>query len=222
MKQVTFALLLTAMILISCKKKTETTTTKTPPPAITSTSYMPLAVGNYWVYDMYQLDTSGTEISMNRTDSIYVEKDTTVGGRKYYYCNEAGAGNMAGAIQFCGKWLADSAGYVFSLGHELNYFYGYNYIDTRVNDTVHVDTTGYQVVYFQVPGNFSNDVEPAGTFSGLAMNTMLRYLNPNPHSFSSVFEFSNYASGVGLCHMRTSFVNVPKTGNVWRLKKYHV
>lgn len=54
------------------------------PPSSSGSNYTQLKVGNYWIYERYNLDTNGVETPLNKTDSSYVEKDTMVNSKIYY------------------------------------------------------------------------------------------------------------------------------------------
>ncbi|MBL7755073.1 MAG: hypothetical protein JNM44_11400 [Chitinophagaceae bacterium] len=73
----TLALVSTA--IYSCKKK------KTdPPPATLYANYAQLKVGNYWVYEQFEIDIAGNAASKNIFDSCYVEKDTMINAKSYF------------------------------------------------------------------------------------------------------------------------------------------
>ncbi|MEW5843586.1 MAG: hypothetical protein AB1775_10025 [Bacteroidota bacterium] len=46
-------------------------------------SYFPLSVGNYWVYKIYDADSTLNFKDQNQIDSIYVQKDSLVNGNVY-------------------------------------------------------------------------------------------------------------------------------------------
>ena len=64
-----FGVLMT-FIFTSCTKDS---TTQTPSPNFTQ-----LKVGNYWVYERFNVDASGTATATGILDSCYVEKDTII------------------------------------------------------------------------------------------------------------------------------------------------
>lgn len=47
-------------------------------------NYAQLKVGNYWIYELYTVDSLGNATSLNQFDSAYVEKDTLINGKTYY------------------------------------------------------------------------------------------------------------------------------------------
>lgn len=61
----------------SCKKDDDNNT-------ITYPDYANLKVGNYWVYQRFEIDTLGVETALDIYDSCYVEKDTLINGITYF------------------------------------------------------------------------------------------------------------------------------------------
>jgi len=80
-----FCIILISTLIYSCKKEDEIIE---PNPAnITATSYpnfAQLKVGNYWVYEQFDVDSNGTSVSKNLFDSCYVEKDTIINSNLYF------------------------------------------------------------------------------------------------------------------------------------------
>ena len=82
MKKVVVSILVLTLLFIGCSKEKLSQT-----PLVSeeqeNTDHMPLAIGNYWVYDYYTLDSLGNE-SFSNSDSVYINKDTTINGNKYF------------------------------------------------------------------------------------------------------------------------------------------
>jgi hypothetical protein len=69
----------------SCKKKEEKVECVTEEtPVVSYDNYYPLKVGNYWIYERYQINGDNTTTKMNEVDSSYVEKDTLINNKTYY------------------------------------------------------------------------------------------------------------------------------------------
>jgi len=207
----------------SCKKDTAVTppvaakNNSTPSP--TSTSYINLQVGNYWVYNIYNVDTAGVETFANSTDSVYIQKDTIVGGKTYYYFNHVNstAALYQDNMPMIYNWVTDSSGFLKGISH-------YVLLDpVHLNDTIKTDTMTYGVILYVLPQTFTNEVVPAGTFSGVSMNTRMRYTHPNPFNGNPLsVNYYKYATGIGLCHSKTGYVSQPKSGYSWQLLRYHI
>lgn len=80
-----FLVLTSMFIIFSCKKKKDDLTPITPNPTPEKyPDYSNLKTGNYWVYQVYEIDSSGNEISTQGLDSVYIEKDTIINGKVYF------------------------------------------------------------------------------------------------------------------------------------------
>ncbi|WP_018343379.1 hypothetical protein [Cytophaga aurantiaca] len=71
------AALMPAMIF-SCKRNNE------PTPSVTYPNFSQLKVGNYWIYEQFDISSTGDATSRNIFDSCYVEKDTIIKGNTYF------------------------------------------------------------------------------------------------------------------------------------------
>ncbi|MBK9399676.1 MAG: hypothetical protein IPN36_02105 [Bacteroidetes bacterium] len=82
MKQKTLVLTAALMTLLvySCKKDSDSGAI----PDAFYPNYSQLKVGNYWVYEQFDIDNSGNATSNNTFDSCYVEKDTIINGKTYF------------------------------------------------------------------------------------------------------------------------------------------
>jgi len=58
-------------------------TEPTPTHTITYPNFSQLKVGNYWVYEQFDIDATGNATSKNTFDSCYVEKDTIINSKTY-------------------------------------------------------------------------------------------------------------------------------------------
>ena len=69
------------IVLFSCKKDQ----LEIPEPSpITYPNYGQLKVGNYWVYERFEIDTNGNETPLGIIDTCYIEKDTLIDGKTYF------------------------------------------------------------------------------------------------------------------------------------------
>jgi hypothetical protein len=72
-------------LFFSCKKDpTVILTQSTNNTSVNNDTMLPLAVGNYWIYQMSRDDSSGTYTMLNDIDSLYIEKDSMISGELYY------------------------------------------------------------------------------------------------------------------------------------------
>lgn len=76
-----YLLIFSAFFIASCT--TDDTSINTGVTDPTTKEYYPLTVGSYWVYDVYEADTSLTKLTLVETDSVVVIKDTVINGSTY-------------------------------------------------------------------------------------------------------------------------------------------
>jgi hypothetical protein len=69
-----------AVFAISCDDDDNVTP---GPPNVVYSDYSSLKVGNYWVYQRFNIDNAGNETATTTFDSCYVEKDTVINGITY-------------------------------------------------------------------------------------------------------------------------------------------
>jgi len=67
------------ILLSSCNKDDGSTPSGSQP-----LNYLPLKVGNYWIYQHYDIDTSGNETMTARIDSMVITRDTIIRDKQYF------------------------------------------------------------------------------------------------------------------------------------------
>lgn len=107
MRLLHYILILIVLLLVSCKKDKEIPKDEPIVPSqATPKNYAKLAVGNYWIYQRFKIDTNGVTTPLNAFDSCYVSSQTTLGGDTYY---EMYRPNSYGTPY---SYLRDSAGWI--------------------------------------------------------------------------------------------------------------
>jgi len=76
-----YLLIFSALFIASCSTDDASINPGVADP--TTKEYYPLTVGSYWVYDVYEADTSWTKLTLLQTDSVVVIKDTVINGSTY-------------------------------------------------------------------------------------------------------------------------------------------
>jgi hypothetical protein len=92
-------------ILFSCKKDK---VIDNIPPETTYPDFAKLKVGNYWVYQLFDVDTAGIGTPENKFDSCYIEKDTVINCKTYFKFYR----KSSSAIQLHNFFVRDSLHYV--------------------------------------------------------------------------------------------------------------
>lgn len=209
---------LATIFISSCKKDKDIVPTPPATPApITYDNYSKLAVGNYWIYQKYTIDSLGNILATYGTDSCYVEKDTIINAQTYYkvfrpdpiffqdYTFERDS--LSYIVTSTGKIIFSSTDFttVFSLNYYIN-----PPIDTVskveikmadkdmiVNAPLGIFTTSnYKIAY---------DIHPPHNVAG-------RYRNVN----------TRYAKDIGIVIERLPFFASSPNYTERRLLRYHV
>ena len=96
-----------ALLAFSCNNDDD----QHQPAPVTFPNYSQLKVGNYWIYQRFQID-NGTVTPLNIYDSVYVEKDSVMNGNRYYYLNKPD--DFTPYKSVISGWLRDSLHYTLS------------------------------------------------------------------------------------------------------------
>jgi len=87
MKKVMLTTLVLSLVILGCSKEKEEAVIVHIPLVnnnVTTEKHMPLAVGNYWIYETINIDTLGNETTLTGIDSAYIDRDTIINGNTYY------------------------------------------------------------------------------------------------------------------------------------------
>ncbi len=103
MKRIILVAFIAVFAFSSCKKD-ETKTEPNPPETVLD--YLPLAVGNYWVYERSTCDSTWENCNSVSIDTNFVTKDTLINGLNYYKIE--GKNLVDNKTQF----VRDSLGYI--------------------------------------------------------------------------------------------------------------
>lgn len=200
------ALLMGTIALYSCRKASQSTSGAFNPTPNTYSLTMGMKKGNYWIYQLYRIDTAGVE-TPGITDSVYVDKDTVINGRIYYKFVEA-------SVNY---YWRDSSEYILNPDGEIIYT-GANFADTfwkKYNDP-------YLLVYKKMADKGLTISVPAGTFATNTMQTTYSYLPGSGSYYAGKNRYWNvrFANGIGIV------VQTTLLGDYYyyerRLLRYHV
>lgn len=81
MKRLMFVAISILFVFIACKK---TDPTIVPDPKESVLEYMPLKVGNYWVYETYSCDSGEVNCAPVSIDTSWITKDTLINSESYF------------------------------------------------------------------------------------------------------------------------------------------
>lgn len=194
-----------SILTFSCKK-TSTDTASVPKP-----DYYQLKVGNYWIYQHFTIDSNGVAIPENKWDSVYIEKDTVIGGNTY--CKEWEATPIGPNLFSC---IRDSSGYlVNNLGYRLC-------SDDNFTDTLFVDSANQFLFmgYLKMTGKDSLVSVPSGTFPSITSRMKVVPTQPgDPHPIR--YSYYVYGKSIGRIKSHNFYYNADQHFEV-RLVRYKV
>jgi len=216
MKKV-FLLIGIILAIIACKKSDNSNDNP-----ISSTSYFPLAKGNYWIYKEYEIDTNSVEAQLETIDSINVTNDTIINGKKYYVIyHDRNTSSFGNFVLDEYKYVRDSSGYLVKIDGGI-VFSVCNFTDALVKrvssfgqDTLSIVTGKMEKVTEQInvpAGSFNDVLNLKGT---VVLGRQFSYLK-RPHYVNNY-----YAKNVGLI-LKSTFELYDGTVFEVRLLRYKI
>ncbi|MEP0365542.1 MAG: hypothetical protein ABJN36_08670 [Cyclobacteriaceae bacterium] len=164
------------------------------------TEFTNLEIGNYWVYDWFEIEPDGTESSFNKSDSLYIEKDTTISNRTYFVRSGTFLDKSKRELLF------DSANSIFLYpSRELLFT-----LDESVEITVNYGSEGNPIAIgtYSLDRNETTIVVPAGEFECLNYRGLTESLEAD-YPYGTRINSNLYSNGTGLILMQTQFYSSP-------------
>jgi flagellar hook protein FlgE len=193
MKHTTFlAMALLALLALACKKESNE-----PDPVATAADYYMLKTGNYWIYEGYQIDSTGVAVSTGEFDSAYIEKDSVINGYTYYKLVEQPFGLGIPVAVF----LRDSSGYLVDTA-------GIRHAsETNFTDTLYVDNDLPELytAFMMMTGRDSVVTVPAGNFTSITARLTVVPSPPNTAGFPTRYVYGVFAKNTGKIKSHTFF-----------------
>ncbi len=154
MKRVMLSVGISILFLTACKKENPV---NIPPEQTPALAYeFPAKEGSYWVYDCYEVDSNGVEISLNTVDSVFILGDTLINGNTYaIHKGQYFGGSYSTYFQ------RDSMGYI--VGNHGNVVF--KYVD--FNTPIASGSDGLWDYYIRVLEDEAPITVPTGTFQSL-------------------------------------------------------
>jgi hypothetical protein len=189
-------------IVMACKKKKEAEPAQAavpvnnpPPVTFTAKQYLSMNTGNYWVYQVQQVDTAGVVIN-TFLDSCYVNDSMVVRGRKFY--------SVSNNVLLTG-YFADSANCIIGNDGCIKYRIGTNN-DTISKTSYSQGGSWYNLYYVMenTPTSFSfNGV----TYNNCANRVGYFYSNFNPNCPNRTLR-QMLSPGVGLVFATNAYASL--------------
>jgi hypothetical protein len=187
------------LLLYSCKKEDKDNTTEQP--AVNKSAYLPMAAGNYWIYQWVDVDTNGNEFQADYYDSVVISQDTIIRGKTYYKREfYTFYQNSKYPTDHQSDFYLDSSGYLVNIWGWI-LFSENNYTDTifqRIRK-VPSDTNILCWVSYKMERVSGSITVPAGTFTDL-LNYRGTYKGNPPfwHNKNPEYDNKYYAKNVGV------------------------
>ena len=205
-------------LLTSCEKGTDSNLIDGGSP-ISSNGYFPLEIGNYWIYQHVEIDSSNKETVREIIDSMVVDRDTFINGNQYFVIegtNYPFDGGRWGTLEL----LRDSSGCI--VNHEgVVRFSENNFSDTLASKTEVINQDTLYILTYKMEEVGHSYSAPAGNFTVLnCKGTVFSY-----HELSGIdnprYLNNFYARGVGRVLQTYLFFHSPVISEK-RLIRYHV
>lgn len=159
-----------------------------------------LEVGNYWIYDWYEITPDGQESSYATRDSIFIEGDTLISGRRYLIRTGTHRGHLRRELLF------DSAMSI--------YRYPFRDILFTLDDEVEVTKSfghGDNIIAvgtYSLESATTSVTVPAGQFECFSYTGTIESVLPD-YQHGTRYNSYLYSNEVGLVLMRTHFFSSP-------------
>ena len=187
MKRIIFLILILAIGFSSCKKD-DPNPEPDPIPQDSVLDYFPLSVGNYWVYERSNCDSTWTDCHTLKNDTIRITKDTLISNQKYFKIESTNPLNY-----YVPSFLRDSLDYIVNNNGEI--IMSHTDFDTKFGEKYIVSQDTIYHWYVQMQEEYFDIQVPAGTFNCLEKRlSFFRHQENFEHEFNT---HVYYAKGIG-------------------------
>ncbi|MES2133471.1 MAG: hypothetical protein V4506_14075 [Bacteroidota bacterium] len=218
MKQaILYVALISAFFLSFCKKHKEEVAPEEMP-AITYNNYSALKVGNYWIYDVYEVDSLGNATPVNVYDSCYVQKDTLINNRTYFkvYRPNYAQGNGFLYVRDSLHYIVDASGMIVFSSLDFSTTFNTFYLLMQPNDTFYVAVSKMEHKDKLIS-------MPAGSFNASDFKTAYTFADfPQGGYMKNRSTVTYYARGIGVVYETLTFFTAYPFQKERRLVRYHI
>jgi len=174
-----------AIFLSSCKKDTSVPTSYP--------NFSQLKVGNYWIYERYNVDPFGNASTTGVFDSCYVEKDTLINNNSYYKVIRPQAFDS----NFSYKFVRDSLDYLVNNQGQI-LFSSQNFTDTFYHDYITAATNTVCELIVKMADKDLSVNTPAGQFQTSSLKQSFKmYPNWSDNGNLRTID-TRYAENIGI------------------------
>ena len=161
MKYVLAVLTIFIITFSSCKKENENENTN--PVEESVLDYMPLSVGNYWVYQRYICDSGELNCEEMTIDTNWIVKDSLVNNLLYFkLVGNTISGNEGYFLRDSGDYIVDLKGHIYFTHTDTVNIFNFQYAPENQSDTMYY-------WYYQLAKGQSSIEVPSGNYECLDM-----------------------------------------------------
>ena len=202
--------------LFACKKEKQKEDEKVYP------NYSQLKVGNYWIYQRFEIDTFGRETALNQYDSCYIEKDMLINGKTYFKLVSPYVippTTESSYLRDSLHYIVNSSGQILFSSEDYTTIFYSGFITYDITDTL---TDTICQILWKMETTPLTVSTPAGTYSTLNVkHTYLMYPNwaqaGNPRYLNH-----RYAKDIGMVQETLPFFASEPNYTEKRLVRYHL
>lgn len=202
-----FSIYLGLVVVVTLFASCEKENSNPPIDPVVEANYFPLEIGNYWIYDHYDIDSLGNETKRNRTDSVILSRDTIINGNQYFVLegtNYPYDGGRWGIVDV----LRDSSGYIVSANGKIKFSVD-NFTDTLASKFEISGQDTLFVLTYQMEEITNQVVVPAGEFEALNYKGTVITTNPNQGVKNPRYLNNYFADNVGKVLQTYFFLSSP-------------
>jgi len=183
---------------------------------MTPHNYVPMAIGNYWIYQTHIIKLVGTETLHPKMDSVVITGDSIINGMNYYVYE--GTDFISKEWRILALRRADGDDIIDPEG--LTHFSSTNFSDTLYRYTIEPRTGEWICIDYRMHDSPEQIEVPAGEFDVLDYRGSFQTNIPTPYPLPR-FIHNYYSSDVGLV-LRNTFLFSSGTTIEERLVRYSV
>jgi len=186
MKNLSF-LFLFAILLFNCNDD-ESSSLATNPPSQESKVFVPLEVGNTWIYEIAKIDSSGNEEILAQNDTINITEKVTIDNEVYYTLSDSNFGFAP-----ITKQVKDSLGYIIDAKHRILFS------SDRFGEVLYTELAGPAKIEFSMAENPQLIKVPFGEFDCLNYQGTVTHTDSNVEYEPRIIN-NYYSEDVGLVY----------------------
>jgi hypothetical protein len=217
---------MTCITFFSCKKKKTTEPEEeitSPPPTPVYPTYLALKPGNYWIYELFQVNEDGSSKSLHEFDSSYVEKDTMIRGQNYRKIHKYDFAFQRPVVQYLKDslhYIVNSNGKILFSSQDFTTEFNVIYQTQKLNPSLPEDTL-YRIS-LKMDDRKETVIVPCGTFDAYDAKTTYKPYPPFDLKMDTRYMHSRYSKDVGLILETQSIYTTVPDFTEKRLVRYKV